>query len=171
VAATLGADIVIQSRDEERVVPADDFFLGAMSTALEPGFCVKELRFPVWREGRLGVGFHEISARKSDFAYVSAAVQLAADNDDKCLNIVLGLGGLSDRPVRISLESIIGKDLRATSLSAVVAEAVGDACDGIDLRSDIHASASYRRRLAISLAQRAMRDAVDRALQDGGEAQ
>jgi CO/xanthine dehydrogenase FAD-binding subunit len=171
VAATLGAGIVIQSREEEKVLPADDFFLGAMSTALEPGFCVKELRFPVWPKGRLGVGFHEISARKSDFAYASAAVQLAADDDDKCLNIVLGLGGLSDRPVRISLDSIIGKDLRATSLPAIVAEAVGDACDGFDLRSDIHASASYRRRLAISLAQRAMRDAIDGALQGGGEAQ
>jgi len=171
VAATLGARIVIQSREEEKVLPADDFFLGAMSTALEPGFCVKELRFPVWPKGRLGVGFHEISARKSDFAYASAAVQLAADDDDKCLNIVLGLGGLSDRPVRISLDSIIGKDLRATSLPAIVAEAVGDACDGFDLRSDIHASASYRRRLAISLAQRAMRDAIDGALQGGGEAQ
>jgi CO/xanthine dehydrogenase FAD-binding subunit len=171
VAATLGARIVIQSREEEKVLPADDFFLGAMSTALEPGFCVKELRFPVWPKGRLGVGFHEISARKSDFAYASAAVQLAADDDDKCLNIVLGLGGLSDRPVRISLDPIIGEDLRATSLPAIVAEAVGDACDGFDLRSDIHASASYRRRLAISLAQRAMRDAIDGALQGGGEAQ
>jgi 2-furoyl-CoA dehydrogenase FAD binding subunit len=171
VAATLGAGIVIQSREEEKVLPADDFFLGAMSTALEPGFCVKELRFPVWPKGRLGVGFHEISARKSDFAYASAAVQLAADDDDKCLNIVLGLGGLSDRPVRISLDPIIGEDLRATSLPAIVAEAVGDACDGFDLRSDIHASASYRRRLAISLAQRAMRDAIDGALQGGGEAQ
>jgi CO/xanthine dehydrogenase FAD-binding subunit len=97
VAATLGARIVIQSREEEKVLPADDFFLGAMSTALEPGFCVKELRFPVWPKGRLGVGFHEISARKSDFAYASAAVQLAADDDDKCLQaqaILRRLGGL-----------------------------------------------------------------------------
>ncbi|HVI78299.1 MAG TPA: FAD binding domain-containing protein [Candidatus Acidoferrum sp.] len=165
IAATLGAEIVIQSRDEERVVPADDFFLGAMSTALEPGFCVKELRFPVWPEPRLGVGFHEISARKSDFAYASAAVQVAADEDGNCLNVVLGVGGLSDRPVRIPLDSVIGKHLRATGLLDIIAEAVGDACDGFDLRSDIHASASYRRRLAITLARRAMRDAIDGALQ------
>ncbi|MBV9065477.1 MAG: FAD binding domain-containing protein [Methylobacteriaceae bacterium] len=171
VAATLGAEIVMQSREEEKVLAADDFFLGAMSTALEPGYCVKELRFPVWPKGRLGVGFHEISARKSDFAYASAAVQLTADDNDKCLAIVLGLGGLSDRPVRVSLDPIIGKELRATSLETIVAEAVGDACDGFDLRSDIHASASYRRRLAISLAQRAMRDAINGALQGGGEAQ
>ena len=170
IAAVLGAEIVIQSRDEEKLVPADDFFLGAMSTALEPGFCVKELRFPVWPEGRLGVGFHEISARKSDFAYASAAVQIGADADGNCLNVVLGLGGLSDRPVRIPLNSIIGKDLRATCLLDMVAEAARDACDGFDLRSDIHASASYRRRLGISLAQRAMRDAIDEALQGKGEA-
>jgi CO/xanthine dehydrogenase FAD-binding subunit len=168
IAVTLGAEIVIQSRDEERVVAADDFFLGAMSTALQPGFCVKELRFPVWPEPQFGVGFHEISARKSDFAYASAAVQVAADEDGKCLNVVLGLGGLSDRPVRIPLDAVIGQHLSATRLMDTVAEAVGNACEGFDLRSDIHASANYRRRLAVTLAQRAMRDAIDGALQGRG---
>src|SRR4051812_15605841 len=116
IAAVLGAEIVMQSRNEERFLAADDFFLGAMSTALESGFCVKELRFPVWREGSLGVGFHEISARKSDFAYASAAAQVAADGDGKCLNLRLGVGGLSDRPVRIALDALVGEDLRATSI-------------------------------------------------------
>ena len=165
IAATLGAEIAIRSREEERVIAAEDFFVGAMSTALEPGFCVSELRFPVWQEGRLGVGFHEISARKSDFAYVSAAAQVSADEDGKCLNVALGLGGLSDRPVRIPIASLVGESLSTPNVLESVSGSVADACDTFDLRSDIHASANYRRRLAIALAQRAMRDAVDGALQ------
>src|SRR3954453_40370 len=47
VAMTLGAEIVVQSQAGATTIAADEFFLGAMTTALEPGGCVKELRFPI----------------------------------------------------------------------------------------------------------------------------
>jgi CO/xanthine dehydrogenase FAD-binding subunit len=168
VATTLRAEIVVQSQAGPTAIPADEFFLGAMTTALEPGSCVKELRFPVWSRGRVGVGFHEISARKSDFAYASAAAQIALDDDGKCIDVALGLGGLGDRPVRVALDALIGKRPADANLSEIVQDAVREISANFDLRSDIHASASYRRRLAIALSQRAMSDALHEAAQAAG---
>jgi carbon-monoxide dehydrogenase medium subunit len=168
VAMTLGAEIVVQSQAGATAIPASEFFLGAMTTALEPGSCVKALRFPVWSRGRIGAGFHEISARKSDFAYASAAAQIALDDDGKCMDIALGIGGLGDRPVRVALAGLIGKRPADANLADIVQDAVREVAANFDLRSDIHASASYRRRLAAALAQRAMRDAVHEASQAPG---
>ncbi|MEA2832328.1 MAG: 2-furoyl-CoA dehydrogenase binding subunit [Methylobacteriaceae bacterium] len=168
VAVTLGAEIVVQSQAGATAIPASEFFLGAMATALEPGSCVKELRIPVWSRGRIGAGFHEISARKSDFAYASAAAQIALDEDGKCIDVALGLGGLGDRPVRVALAGLIGKRPADANLADIVQDAVREVAANFDLRSDIHASANYRRRLAVALAQRAMRDAVHEASQAPG---
>jgi CO/xanthine dehydrogenase FAD-binding subunit len=170
VAMTLGAEIVVQSQAGATAIPASEFFLGAMTTALKPGSCVKALRFPVWSRGRIGAGFHEISARKSDFAYASAAAQIALDDDGKCIDVALGLGGVGDRPVRIALDEPIGKSLGDANLADIVQDAVREVAANFDLRSDIHASASYRRRLAVTLAQRALGDAVREASQPVGAA-
>ena len=50
-----------------------------MMTTLPPGDCLTAIRFPVWRDKRIGAGFHEVSARRSDFAFVAAAAQVALD--------------------------------------------------------------------------------------------
>jgi carbon-monoxide dehydrogenase medium subunit len=171
VATTLGADIVVQSQDSETAVPAVEFFLGAMTTALQPGSCVKEIRFPVWTSGRVGAGFHEISARKSDFAYVAAAAQICLDTDGTCVDVALGLGGLGDRPIRIPLDSLIGARPADVDMSDLVTKAVKNALANFALPSDLHASPSYRRRLSITFAERAIVDALAEAQQAAGAAQ
>jgi CO/xanthine dehydrogenase FAD-binding subunit len=171
VAIALGADIVVQSEESETAVPAVDFFLGAMTTALQPGSCVKEIRFPVWTRGSIGTGFHEISARRSDFAYVAAAAQICLDTDGTCVDVALGLGGLGDRPIRVSLDAFIGAPAAKVNLSDFVRGAVEGALAGIELPSDVYASPSYRRRLSITLAERAIADALDDAQQAAGPAQ
>ena len=52
-----------------------------MLTTIGQGECVSAIRFPVWPHKRIGVGFLEISARRSDFAFVAAAAQVALDDD------------------------------------------------------------------------------------------
>ena len=56
--------------------------------------------FPSGPEGRIGTGFHEISARKSDFALVAAAAQVAPDADGRSgTALAAGLGGAGDSPI------------------------------------------------------------------------
>jgi CO/xanthine dehydrogenase FAD-binding subunit len=152
VAMTLGAEILVEDETGESAILADDFFLGAMLTSVPPAGCVKAIRFPVWQEERMGVGFLEVSARRSDFAFVAAAAQVALDADGRCTSLALGIGGVGDRPTRLDVADLVGTGLDISRVEASV-------------RGDLHASADYRRRVAVVLGVRALMDA---AMQAGG---
>jgi CO/xanthine dehydrogenase FAD-binding subunit len=155
VAVTLGAEIMLATTDGPISTPADDFFIGPMLTTIGQGDCVSAVRFPVWPHKRIGVGFFEISARRSDFAFVAAAAQVALDDDGRCIEVALGVGGVGDRPLRLDVSSLVGTELD----SASAAEAVNAASVELDAMSDLHASAAYRRRVATVLCIRALEEA------------
>jgi CO/xanthine dehydrogenase FAD-binding subunit len=158
VAVTLGADIQLATPAGPASTPADDFFIGPMLTTIGQGECISAISFPVWH-GRIGTGFFEISARRSDFAFVAAVAQVALDDDDRCVDVALGVGGAGDRPLRLDVSRLKGTKLDAASLSDAVKAASG----GIDAMSDLHASAAYRRRVAVTLCLRALEQARDDA--------
>jgi CO/xanthine dehydrogenase FAD-binding subunit len=161
VAVTLGAEIVVQDPDETSAVPAGEFVIGAMLTAIPMGGCITAIRFPVWSEGRIGVGFHEISARRSDYAFVSAAAQVALDVDGTCTRCAVGIGSVGDMPVALAeSEHLVGSRLA----DAEIRDAVRAGAEAIEAHNDLHASASYRRRTAAVLAARALASARDQAL-------
>jgi CO/xanthine dehydrogenase FAD-binding subunit len=130
-----------------------------MVTSIGQGECVSAIRFPVWPHKRIGVGFFEISARKLDFAFVAAAAQVALGDDGRCLDIALGVGGIGDRPLRLDVLPLVGTALDPAS----VTEAVNAAAVELDATSDLHASAAYRRRVAVTLCIRALEQARDHA--------
>jgi len=155
VAVTLGAEIMLATPEGPSAMPADDFFIGPMLTTINPGECVSAIRFPVWSHRRLGVGFFEISARRSDFAFVAAAAQVALDDDGRCIEVALGVGGVGDRPLRLDMSPLLGGKLDAASVNEAVHAASGE----LDAMSDLHASAAYRRRVAVALCGRALAQA------------
>lgn len=160
VLVTLGGDIVLRDPAGTRTIAAKDFFVGPMMTAMRAGSCVTEIRFPVWNESRTGVGFQEISARRSDFALASAAAQVAIDDAGRCRACVLGIGGATALPVRLEIEALIGSALS----DAEIDEAVHEATDALEIMTSPHASDGYRRRAARVLAVRALAEARDQAL-------
>jgi CO/xanthine dehydrogenase FAD-binding subunit len=155
VAVTLGAEIMLATTAGPTSTPADDFFIGPMVTAINQGDCVSAIRFPIWPHQRIGVGFFEVSARRSDFAFVAAAAQIALGEDGRCIDAALGLGGVGDRPLRLDVSSLVGTNLDKAS----VTEAVNAASVELDATSDLHASAAYRRRVATALCTRALEQA------------
>ena len=161
VAVTLGASIVVQDGLEAVEMPATEFYLGPMITAAPAGGIVTQIRFPVWTEGRVGAGFHEVSARRSDFAFVAAAAQVALDGKGCCTRLAVGIGGAGDTPVRLnaSIDTLIGSRLDERA----VREAIAGAIEELETVGDLHASAGYRKRVAATLARRALLDARDAA--------
>lgn len=159
VAVTLGAEIMLASRDGATAMPAEEFFIGPMVTSIEQGQCVHAIRFPVWLHQRIGTGFFEVSSRRSDFAFVSAAAQIALDEEGRCLDIALGLGGVADRPLRLDMSPLVGTALN----DAAATDAIEAACADIEAMSDLHASATYRRRVAGVLCLRALQQARNNA--------
>lgn len=156
VAVTLGAEIEIANLDGGTSMPADEFFIGAMVTSLMPGDCLTAARFPVWSEECVGSAFHEVSARKSDFAFVATAAQVAVDEEGNCQKIALGVGGLGDRPICLDVSSAVGAKLD----DAFIEDLVREACRDLETYGDLHASAEYRSRVAVALSSRALHDAV-----------
>jgi CO/xanthine dehydrogenase FAD-binding subunit len=157
VAVTLGATLSYRDGSKTAEVSATEFFVGPMTTALPPSGCLTCGRFPVWGEARIGVGFHEVNARRSDFAFASAAAQVALDADGICRRLALGVGAVTPIPLRLDA---LGRMLEGTRAeTSKVREAVAAALADIDPLSDLHASAEYRRRAAASLLVRAITDA------------
>jgi CO/xanthine dehydrogenase FAD-binding subunit len=69
---------------------------------------------------------------------------------------------VTDFPIRLESVELALKGDRLDD--AKVQAAVSQALTGIDALADLHASADYRRRVAINLAARAVTDARDHAL-------
>jgi len=159
VAVTLGAEIEIANASGDSTTPADEFIIGPMLTAVMPGDCVRAIRFPVWSHPRIGTGFHEVSARQSDFAFVAAAAQVALDENGGCIEAALGLGGVGDRAIRIDVSALLGTAPSTAAAADIVRAVLAD----LEVGSDLHVSDSYRRRVAVTLAVRALEDAFAEA--------
>ena len=157
VAVTLGATLVYREGSASAEIAASDFFIGPMMTALPPAGCLTAVRFPRWRDARIGVGFHEVNARRSDFAFASAAAQIALDDNGICRRAAVGIGAVTPCPLRLDAVATALEGTRAEE--PAVRAAVEAALADIEPLSDLHASAAYRRRAAATLAMRAITDA------------
>ncbi len=156
IAVTLEATLTCRAGGKSTDVAARDFFVGPMVTSLPDGACLTAVRFPVW-SGTTGVGFHEVNARRSDFAFASAAAQVELDPAGQAKRIAIGVGAASDVPVRLDAAE---RQLTGTALEpGRVTDAVRAALADIETLDDLHASADYRRRAAAQLAARAVADA------------
>ena len=156
IAVILDASLSYRAGSASADIPAREFFVGPMTTALPAGACLMGVRFPVW-PGKVGVGFHEVNARRSDFAFVSAAAQIELTDDGKAKRIAIGVGAATDCPIRLESAE---KQLAGTELDeSKVKDAVHAALADIEPLADLHATAAYRRRVAVTLAARAIADA------------
>jgi CO/xanthine dehydrogenase FAD-binding subunit len=163
VAVTLNAQIEIANLDGGMTLPADEFFIGPMLTVAAPGDCITAVCFPVWPHERVGAAFHEVSARKSDFAFGAAAAQVALDGAGRCVDVALGIGGVGDRPMRVDMSTLIG----LAPDKPTITEAVHGAMRTLETVTDLHATAAYRSRIAIVLGIRALEDAAAQAANPG----
>ncbi len=126
VLVTLKGSVVLRCSAGAKTIMADDFFIGPMMTAITPGCCLTEVHFPVWQGQRVGVGFQEISARRSDFALAAAAAQVALDGDGRCVACALGVGGATAVPQRLdgAAEALVGSRLSDDAIGEAVRAAV-----------------------------------------------
>jgi CO/xanthine dehydrogenase FAD-binding subunit len=154
VLTTLGGAVTIQRGDDTREVLAADLFEGPMMTCVAPDACITAVHFPVWPIKRLGTGFLEVSARQSDFAYVSAAAQVALAEDGTIERCAVGVGGAPSVPTALIevVQALTGR--RPTP--DLVRDAVRPCIDALDIMVDAHASRDYRRRVAAHFVERAL---------------
>jgi aerobic carbon-monoxide dehydrogenase medium subunit len=159
LALALDADLVALGPSGERVLPARDFFVTYLTTALAPDELLVEARFPALTP-TTGAVFTELSRRPGDFAIVAAAVVL-----DGSGGIVrrarIALGAVADRAIRSEAAEAELVDQPATGATFDAAARV--AAERLDPPSDVHGSGAYRKHLARVLVRRALTQAWDRA--------
>ena len=98
--STCDAEIAVTGKAGARTIAADDFFLGALTTALEPDEIITEIRLPAWPAKRRW-GFQEFARRRGDFAMAAAALFYDQDAAGKATNAHVGIIGVGDRPRRL----------------------------------------------------------------------
>jgi carbon-monoxide dehydrogenase medium subunit len=159
LAVACDAEISVTGKSGSRVIKADDFFVGALTTALEPDEIITEVRLPAWPAKRRW-GFQEFSRRRGDFAMAAAAVFYDHDAGGKATNAHVGIIGCGDRPRRLTdVEAVING---CTVDEAAMTQAAEVTSNTVEAQEDIHASAPYRRSLAGVMVERALRDASKR---------
>lgn len=150
VLATMGGSVELKSKRGTRKLSAAEFFRSALVTARAPDEVVTALHWPA-TSSTAGTAFHEFAVREGDFAIV--AVACVADRSSG--KIRLGFGGCGETPQVVERNGTASSD-------DLIDEAVG----GLEYRSDILASAAYRRQLAGVLARQALGSAFGREASD-----
>lgn len=145
--------LVLRSIDQGRILPAAEFFRGALDTALQPDEIIVELRFPLWGPTRRWA-FEEFARRRGDFAVVGVAVLLDLDTAARCTGVRMVAFGAADKAARLlrAEAALHGRPLTRE----LIAMAATTAAQEVDARSDIHAPAEYRRALTSLLIERCL---------------
>jgi len=148
----------VASATGRRDVPAADFFLGPLESALAPGELLEAVTFPAFAQGS-GSAFVEVARRHGDYAVcgLAAVVTVAEGVVASARAAYVSVGPV---PQVLDLTAAVhGAEPGSADWAAA-----GDLAAGqVDPEGDIHATADYRRQLVRVLTGRALAEAASRA--------
>jgi CO/xanthine dehydrogenase FAD-binding subunit len=159
LAVFYGATIKVQGPEGRRDIPAEDFFISALTNCLDAEEIVFEIDFPI-PTSHTGWAFEEVARRFGDFALASIAVSFGV-LDRQIADARVAVMGVADTPRRLREAEAALQGLQDSPQAAVgFAEVV---CSCLTPESDIHVSAEYRKNLIGALAKKAFTTAWTRA--------
>jgi carbon-monoxide dehydrogenase medium subunit len=158
IAQAMDARLVVRSSRGVRELTMEAFATGMMSTSLAADELLTEIRFKPWSATHRW-GFLEFARRHGDFAVVSVAALLEIDAGGTVSRASLTLGGVAPTPTRVSAAE---QALLGTRAEAAAIDAAARAAGAIEALEEPTYPAWYRQRLASTLTQRALRQALDR---------
>src|SRR5262249_51809823 len=141
----LEADLVLVGPNGERVVKATNFFLNLMTTDIQPGEILREIRIEK-PSGRFSQAYQKVPHPASGFAVVGIAVHLNLNDDGSCKTAQIGVTGVATKAYRAQgvEAALAGQKLD----DQTIASAAAHVCDGVDANKDLYASSAYRCHLA-----------------------
>lgn len=153
VLVALDATIRVLGQNGERGVPAREFFVGLLATALAEGEIVKTVEIPILGAGD-GSAYLKQEHPASGYAVCGAAAVLRGGR------FALAFNGVAEKALLVDqVVAALGTDHTDAAIDAAV-EAHLKVDDPL---SDLHASAQYRVHLAKVFGKRALKLARDRA--------
>ncbi|MBM3947416.1 MAG: xanthine dehydrogenase family protein subunit M, partial [SAR202 cluster bacterium] len=157
----LGATFNVQRARSTQAVPVSRFFKAFLETAVGQNEVLVSVEVPAAQPGQ-GAGYAKMFHPASRYALVSAAAVLTV-RGGQCTAASVAVGGLVPTARRAAAveRALAGKPLTTQNIADAarrVTENLGD-----NLIGDLHASAEYRRAMAIVYVQRALTGAAGRA--------
>jgi aerobic carbon-monoxide dehydrogenase medium subunit len=151
VLLALEGSVVVRSAGGEREIGAADLFQGYLSTAIEAGEVLTEVRLPALTG--YGYGYEKFNRRSEDWAMVGVSALVKADGG-VCADVRIGLTHMASTPLRARAaeDALRGKPLDEESIAA----AAQLAAEGTSPLGDLNASPDYKRHLARVLTRRAL---------------
>jgi carbon-monoxide dehydrogenase medium subunit len=156
----LEATMVAEGPDGERSIPADEFFVDFLTTALSPEEVLTAIRVPV-TAANLGWSYQKLANQASGYAIAGVAALVVPSSASSGGEVRLGVTGAAAVPwrARNAEDALRGQVLDSDAIAAAAALVA----DGVDLLDDLHGSAAYRRRVVQGLTRRALTEAAGRA--------
>ncbi|WP_283133688.1 FAD binding domain-containing protein [Rhizohabitans arisaemae] len=151
VLALLGGSVQTRHAAGGRTIPAAEFFVGPLESALEPGELAVSVFFPALPP-RSGTAFAETARRHGDYAIAGVAALVTLGPDGEPERAAVACVGVGPVPIVVETPYRAGWDGAAEAVAAA-----------IEPEDDIHATAAYRRHLTGVLAVRALGQATEEA--------
>lgn len=166
LALVIGAKMKVVKKGGERIIPAEDFFMGPFMTAIEPDELLVEVTIPPM-PARAGWSYKQVSRQKGGYAQAAVVVLLSLDERGRCNMVRLALISIGDTPMlsQAAVKALVGQEPTPQVIDAAVNAIAGKE---IDPGTDIHATAEYRRNLVRVLTRRALTEAFEVARKRGG---
>jgi aerobic carbon-monoxide dehydrogenase medium subunit len=156
----LDARLLLRGPEGEPTIPAGEFFLGPLTSAIGPGELLLAVEIGAPPEGT-GWAFHEVARTHGAFALAGAAALLHLSDDGGIDLVRLALLGVGSVPyVPEWLGEMAAGETPSESLFRRIGERVRDEVAPFD---DVHATADYRKHVAGVLTARALAEAAGRS--------
>ncbi|MGH9358831.1 MAG: FAD binding domain-containing protein [Terriglobia bacterium] len=156
----LNAEIQARSAGSARWIPATEFFVDLLSTALKEDEILTSIRIPI-APARNGSAYLKLHHPASGYAMVGVAASIGLTDDGRIEPIAIGVTGVGPKAYRAApVEEALRGKAPGTSAFAAASE---HAADGVEVNSDLYASAGYRSHLAKVYTRRALEKALERA--------
>lgn len=148
--------VVLYGPSGERVVPAEEFFLGPGTTAIQPGEFMTAVRFPIPPAGSAGKYLKLGRNKAGDLAIAGVAVLGFPNGTTSGHSFRIGLASVGPVPLRArQAEQALAANPPGEESFMLAAEKAMDAAAPID---DVRASAEYREAMVRRLTFRALRE-------------
>jgi aerobic carbon-monoxide dehydrogenase medium subunit len=156
VAVALDAELVAEGPGGRRSIPAADFFLDYLETALSPDEVLAEVRIPKL-DGEWGVHYEKFHRVAQAWAIVGVAAAVRRANG-AIAEARIGLTNMGSTPVRATAveQALAG----AAAEDGAIRSAAQRAAEGTRPPSDLNGKADYREHLAKVLTHRAVKAAA-----------
>lgn len=157
-ALACGAVMIAQSSSGTREIPASEFFVDSLTSALSPDEILTSIRVPKTGPGE-GSAYDKLGRRggHSDYAVAGAAAWIKKSNGS-IEDARVGVTGVGTKPALAAgvAEALIGTDGSDEAIKAAAEKAVDD----ITVLEDLYGSEEYKTHLAKVYVSRAVKQAL-----------